>query len=605
MWIGSIISDTESVYLLASLLPMAFLRNLLASILGTLLALGILFFMLLIFVSLAGSTDQVQVKSNSVLELDIPYPVSEFSGYDSEDPFSVLFDPTLGLNEIEKAIAMAKTDSRISGISLNRSFVMAGISQTRAIREALLDFKQSGKFVFAYADVFTQKDYYLASAADSIFLNPVGSLDFKGLAAEVLYFGDFQDKTGMRMEVVRHGKYKSAVEPFLGNAMSPENRNQLEALLQGVWTTLRNEIALSRTLDPEFLDTIAGNLEARLPELALENGLIDGVIYQDEFEQKLSVASGGGDIHPNTISLTDYLKYTKNKRRYKGSDRIAVIYADGEIIYGQGGSGYIDPETMRESLRQVREDKKVKAVVLRINSPGGSALSSELIWREIQELRKSKPVVVSFSDVAASGGYYIGVGSDMIFTEPTTITGSIGVFATIPNINGLVDKFGINAEQVGTHRQSVDYSLFEPLSSDFREVLREDIEKTYQIFLSRVAEGRNISISKADSLAQGRVWNGADAVALGLADAMGGMDAALKAAAELAGIESYRILSLPHYKSGLEQLMDDLGATGAHAGNEVLEQALGEDGLLLLQEMNRLKKQKGVQARLPFQLKIN
>ena len=584
---------------------MAFLRNLLASILGTLLALGILFFMLLIFVSLAGSADQVQVKSESVLELDIPYPVSEFSGYDSEDPFSVLFDPTLGLNEIVKAIALAKSDDRIKGISLNRSFVMAGISQTRAIRNALLDFKASGKFVYAYADVYTQKDYYLATAADSVFLNPVGSLDFKGLAAEVLYFGDFQDKSGIRMEVVRHGKYKSAVEPFLGNDMSPENRSQLKSLLQGVWTSIRDEIALSRTLTSEFLDTVAGNLEGRLPNLALENGLIDGVLYQDEFEQKLAMATGRAGSKPNTVSLTDYLKYTKNKRRFKGSDRIAVIYAEGEIIYGQGGSDFIDPETMRESLRQVREDKKVKAVVLRINSPGGSALSSELIWREIQEVRKVKPVVVSFSDVAASGGYYIGVASDMIFTEPTTITGSIGVFATIPNVNGLADKFGINAEQVGTHRQSVDYSLFEPLNDDFREVLRSDIEITYNLFLTRVAEGRDISVSRADSLAQGRVWSGTDAVALGLADALGGLDDALSAAANLAGIDSYRILSLPQYKNGLEQLMDELGATATHSGNRAIEQVIGEDGILLLKEMQRQAQQQGIQARLPFQFKIN
>ena len=566
---------------------------------------GILFFMLLIFVSLAGSADQVQVKSESVLELDIPYPVSEFSGYDSEDPFSVLFDPTLGLNEIVKAIALAKSDDRIKGISLNRSFVMAGISQTRAIRNALLDFKASGKFVYAYADVYTQKDYYLATAADSVFLNPVGSLDFKGLAAEVLYFGDFQDKSGIRMEVVRHGKYKSAVEPFLGNDMSPENRSQLKSLLQGVWTSIRDEIALSRTLTSEFLDTVAGNLEGRLPNLALENGLIDGVLYQDEFEQKLAMATGRAGSKPNTVSLTDYLKYTKNKRRFKGSDRIAVIYAEGEIIYGQGGSDFIDPETMRESLRQVREDKKVKAVVLRINSPGGSALSSELIWREIQEVRKVKPVVVSFSDVAASGGYYIGVASDMIFTEPTTITGSIGVFATIPNVNGLADKFGINAEQVGTHRQSVDYSLFEPLNDDFREVLRSDIEITYNLFLTRVAEGRDISVSRADSLAQGRVWSGTDAVALGLADALGGLDDALSAAADLAGIDSYRILSLPQYKNGLEQLMDELGATATHSGNRAIEQVIGEDGILLLKEMQRQAQQQGVQARLPFQLKIN
>ena len=584
---------------------MAFLRNLLAAILGTLVAFGILLFMFLLFVSLAGSAEQVHIGRHSVLDLKFPYPISEYSGYDPEDPFSVLFDPSMGLNEITKAIALAKDDDRIEGISLSGSYLLSGISQARAIREALADFRESGKFVYAYADFYLQKDYYLASIADSVFINPAGNFDFKGLAAEVLYFGDFQEKSGVRIEVVRHGKYKSAVEPFLGNEMSDENRRQLGELLGSIWEGMRDEIAESRGLSADSLDRIADGLAARDPARALATGLVDGILYKDQFEEKLLRDSGGSGTSPEQVPLSEYLRYTKNKRQYEGTDRIAVIYAQGEILYGQTGSNYINADRMREALRKARKDRKVKAVVLRINSPGGSALSSELIWREIQQLRQDKPVVVSFSDMAASGGYYIGVGADKIITEPTTLTGSIGVFATIPNVSGLAGKVGINSEQVGTHRQSVDYSLFEPMSDEFREVIREGIETTYQTFLERVAEGRGITVAQADSLAQGRVWSGADAVKVGLADALGGMPEALEAAAGLAGIQDFRIMPLPKYKTGLERLLDDLGGTGAEARERLLEEELGSDWAEVLRELKAQLRQDGIQARLPFTIKIH
>lgn len=584
---------------------MAFLRNLLAAILGTLVAFGIVFFMFFLFVSLASSTEQVNIQRHSVLELNFPYPISEYSGYDPEDPFSVLLDPSMGLDEITKAISIAKTDDRIDGISLGVSYLMAGISQARAIREALADFRESGKFVYAYADFYLQKDYYLASVADSVFINPAGNFDFKGLAAEVLYFGDFQDKSGLKMEVVRHGRYKSAVEPFLGNEMSPDNRSQLQELLGSIWQGMRAEMAESRGLEPDSLDRIADELGARDPGKALASGLVDGVIYEDQYEEKLLRDSKGSGDEPERLPLSEYLRYTKNKRQYEGADRIAVIYAQGEILYGPGSPSYIGPEQMRKALRRAREDKRVKAVVLRINSPGGSALSSELIWREIQQLRQDKPVVASFSDLAASGGYYIGVGADKIVTEPTTLTGSIGVFATIPNMSGLAAKVGINSEQVGTHRQSVDYSLFEPLSDDFREVLRQGIETTYNTFLERVAEGRGLTVAQADSLAQGRVWSGTDAVRLGLADQLGGMPEALEAAAGLAGIDSYRIWPLPKYKSGLERLMDDLQGASAKATQSALEAELGAEWAELLREIKSQLNNEGLQARLPFTLKIH
>lgn len=583
---------------------MTFLRNLLASILGSLVAFGILFVMFLIFVSIAGADQQVRVPEKAVLELRIDRPVAEYSDSDPEDPFALFTEPKMGLNEITKAIAVAKMDDRIRGISLDGPYLVAGISQTRAIREALKDFRESGKFVYAYGDFFVQRDYYLSSVADSIFINPVGEMDFKGLAAEVLYFADFQEQTGLKMEVVRHGKYKSTVEPFLSNSMSEENREQITQLLQSIWEGMRGDMAESRGLPESELDKIANGLLARSPELALENGLVDGIAYLDEYEAKLLRESGGSGDHPETIELKDYLRYSSKKRLKKGEDRIAVIYAQGEILYGEGNPQYIGQGLMTKALRKAREDKRVKAVVLRINSPGGNALTSEIIWREIRLTREVKPVIVSLSDIAASGGYYMAVGGDEIFLEPTTITGSIGVFLTVPNVEGLSKKIGINAEQVGTHNFAVDYSLFEPMREDFREILREGVEETYQTFLRRVSEGRDISVARADSLAQGRVWSGTQAVELGLADAIGGLPEALERAAELASVSEYRLQEFPRYKSGLERLLDDMGMSSQARAESLLESELGSEWAEVLRRLKTGLQQEGMQARLPFTLKI-
>ncbi len=583
---------------------MAFLRNLLASILGSLVAFGILFLMFLIFVSIAGAEEQVRIANNSVLELKFTRPVAEYATSDQEDPFAIFDEPTTGLNEITKAIALAAKDDRISGISLGGPYLVAGMSQTRSIRNAIADFKATGKFVYAYSDFYLQKDYYLSSVADSIFINPVGDLDFKGLAAEVLYFGDFQEQTGLKMEVVRHGKYKSAVEPFLSDTMSDENRSQLESLLESIWGQMRSEIAEGRNMSEADLDDIANGLLARSPEKAWSYGLIDGIMYRDEYDAKLLAATGSDKESPSLVSLQDYIKASRNKKVYTGEDRIAVIYAQGEILYGEGNQDYIGQGMMVSALKKARENDKVKAVVLRINSPGGSALSSEIIWREIRRTQEEKPVVVSLSDVAASGGYYLAVGADHILTEPTSITGSIGVFLTIPNIEGLSDKVGINAEQVGTHEYALDYSVFEPMREDFREILSEGVEETYQTFLERVAEGRGITVEQANELAQGRVWSGVQAVEIGLADELGGLPEALEKAAELAEIEDFRLQELPRYKTGLERFLEDMSASSQVNSSEIIEQELGSEWAGIFQSLKASLKREGMQTRLPFELKI-
>ncbi|SMC33602.1 protease-4 [Cellulophaga tyrosinoxydans] len=585
---------------------MKFLGNLLAAILGCLIAFGVMMAMFFIFIALVSSADDTKtVKSNSVLEIQIQNPVEDYVGGDNADPFAGLFQQSQGLDEILHAIAVAKADDKIKGISINNNFIMAGLSQTQAIRAALEDFKESGKFIYAYADVYTQKDFYLSSVADSLFLNEVGVLDFKGLSSEVLFYKNLQEKTGIKMEVIRHGKYKSAVEPYLSNEMSDANRTQIKELLSSLWNSMIDEVAISRKLSVENLNTIADTLGGRTPELALKSKLIDDVLFFDEYETKIKnalKASLKDDI--NYISLKDYIPSAKKKVLLKGDDKIAVIYAQGEIFYGEGGPNIIGQGIINSSLIKAREDEDVKAIVLRVNSPGGSALTSDIIWREIELTKAIKPVIVSMGDVAASGGYYIAAGADKIFAESTTITGSIGVFGTIPNASELAEKIGINAEQVGTNKNSVDYSLFEPMTDAFRNTVQEGVENTYSTFLSRVAQGRNMTVAEVDSVAQGRVWSGVDAKNLGLVDEIGGLDDAIKAAAEIAGIKNYGINSYPKYKSGFERFMEDFGGASSKIKQDFIREEIGEETYSILKEVKSAMKQQGVQARMPFIMNI-
>ncbi|SHJ78717.1 protease-4 [Arenibacter nanhaiticus] len=585
---------------------MKFLRNLLAAIIGCLIAFGILFVMFLVFAALIGnSEDSVLIKNNSVLEVQLQSPIKDFVGKDDSNPFAGLFEDTKGLDDILHAIEVAKNDDKIKGISIRSSVLMAGLSQTQAIRKALKDFRESGKFVYAYADFYTQKDYYLASVAQEVYLNPVGMMDFKGLSTEVLFFKDLQEKSGVKIEVIRHGKYKSAVEPFLANEMSDANRTQLKELLEGLWTSMLSDIGDSRNISLENLNVIADTLGTRTSKNAVLTGLIDGVAYLDEYESFIKNEIGLQDDEDiNYVSITDYAKEAGRKKIKSGSDKIAVVYAQGEIIYGEGGPNIIGQGIINEALKKAREDKSVKAIVLRVNSPGGSALTSDIIWREIEITKEIKPVLVSMGDVAASGGYYIAAGADKIFAEPTTITGSIGVFGTVPNMSQLASDIGVNAEQVGTNLNSVDYSIFEPMKDSFRTTVQEGIEETYSVFLDRVAAGRGITKVQADSLAQGRVWSGTDARRLGLVDELGGLNDAISEAAKMVGLETYGIKKFPIYKSGFEKLMEDLSGARAKSKESVIQQEIGAQAYSILQQLKIATEQKGIQARMPFVLDI-
>ena len=583
---------------------MKFLGNLLASILGTLIALGILFMMFIVIAMAFGESEKVVVKGNTVLEIKLDALVKDYApkGNDFLDEFFAFADEKMGLNEIINAIENAKNDENIVGISINTVDVKAGISQTQAIRNKLEEFKESGKFIMAYADVYNQKSYYLSSVADSIFMNPLGGIDFKGLSSEVLFFKDLQDKSGVKLEVIRHGKYKSAVEPFLYNKMSDENREQITTFLQSIWGELLADISKSRNKSIEELNIIADNLWARNATLAIENSIVDDAVYLDEYETKLKMASGiVADAELSKISLSNYISTGKGRGTSTSANKIAVIYAQGEIIYGKGNEDLIGQELIIEALRKARKDKNVKAIVLRINSPGGSALASELIWRELELTKKELPLVVSMGDLAASGGYYIACNADRIFAEPTTISGSIGVFGALPNISKLAADIGINAEQVSTNK-SPNYSLFEPITDEFRAVTTEGVEDIYTAFVARVSAGRNMSVQAVDGIAQGRVWSGVDALQNGLVDELGNLDDAVKYAAELAAIVDYKVRNYPDYKLNLGDKLSSFPFMKTK--EKAMIEALGLGNYKTYQTIKQFSEIKGIQARMPFLLEI-
>ncbi|MCF7560072.1 signal peptide peptidase SppA [Sabulilitoribacter multivorans] len=586
---------------------MAFLKRVLSTVIGIFVFLIICFFGLILLGALFGSNsdDVVKVKPNTVLDLRLDFPIRDYA------PKTVFSDyPFLnenkknGLFNIIDAINYAANDNNIKGISIDNNFILAGISQTKALRGALLKFKESGKFIVSYADIYTQKDYYLSSVADTVYISPVGMMEFKGLYSERLYFKDFQEKTGLKMEVVRLGKYKSAVEPFLENEMSDNNREQISVYLNSLWSEIKHDISKSRNIPVERLNVIADSLLARNPNLAKTSQLVDKIAYYDEYVNGMKQAMGVDfkkDL--NVVSIEDYAKYTATKLLSNFSkNKIAVIYAEGEIIYGEGDENTVGQGAMNKSLKAAREDDKIKAVVLRINSPGGSALASELIWREIELTKKVKPVIVSMGDLAASGGYYIATNADKIIAEPTTITGSIGVFGMLPNAKQLADNMGINAEQVVTNKNAVTYSFFEPMNENQYAFIKEGVLDIYELFSQRVSEGRNLSREQVETIAQGRVWTGTDALNIGLVDELGGLDLALSRAAEAAGIEDYKTKEFPVYEKDLDKMLEDFGFIKAK--ETILKEELGEEQYKIYKEIKALSNKKGIQLLFPFSTEI-
>ncbi len=587
---------------------MKFLSNVLATIVGLFVFCMISFFGIMFIAAIfGGSSENTDVKKNSVIELDLSEVTTDYAGkinYKDFDYFEARHD---GLTDVINAIAAAKTDDDIKGISILNDKSDLGVAQIHELRKALEDFKKSGKFIMAYANFFTQKEYYLNSVANQIYINPVGEMEFKGLSSEVMFFKDFQEKYGIKAEVIRHGKYKSAVEPFLENKMSDANREQISALLNSVWTGVATDISTSRHIPVDKLNEIANGLSARTPEMAKATNLVDKIAYEDVYHDAIrKILSVDKDKDYNKISIVAYAKnVATTTKEFTTKDKIAVIYAQGEVGSGEGSVHEIGEESMRRALKEARKDKNIKAVVLRIDSPGGNALTSDLIWREIEITKKTKPVVVSMGNLAASGGYYIACNATRIFAENNTITGSIGVFGILPNFNELATKIGIHSEQVNTNNNAADYSVFKPMDEKYRGYAQEGVERIYNTFVTRVASGRKMSFAQVDAIAQGRVWSGAEAIKIGLVDEIGGMDAALKYAASLAKIKDYKTPSFPIYEKSFQDMLGSLGIPFMKSKESLIRQEVGEENYKVLEQIQKVQSRKGIQVVLPFELNIH
>jgi len=586
-----------------------FLKYTLATIVGVILSSFILFLLSfgLLGAMISAGDKPVVVKSNSILVLpvnqDIPDRGSK-NPWGNFDPLTMSFSPQIGLNEILDNIEKAKTDENIKGIYLETGMVSPGISTAFEIRNALLDFKESGKFILCYNnDLLPQSAYYLGSVADSLFLNPSGVFQFFGLRSEITFYKNALDKLGVEMQIVRHGKYKSAVEPYVNERMSQESRDQILSFINPIWNEMLNGISEERGLTTMQLNELADNLVINSAEAALQESLVDGLKYYDEVLDILKELSG--IERDKKLRLVNMINYSKvpEKREHKGlaRDKIALIFASGVITFGEEYEAGIGAINFSRVIRKAREDSSIKAIVLRINSPGGISIAADQIWREVDLARRVKPVIASMGNVAASGGYYIAAPADTILANPTTITGSIGAFATIPNAQKLLnDKLGITFDVVKTNQYADFGSLYRPLNNAEKEYLQAGIERTYDDFVSRVALGRNMTKEAVDSIAQGRVWSGIDAQKIGLVDRMGGLSDAIALAAEMTGLDHYRIISLPTQEDPYQKLIKELSG---NIRTSILKRELGES-YRYYQDLKELVENNGIQMRIPYSLEV-
>ncbi len=586
-----------------------FFKFMLASMLGFIIISIILFFIFIgLVASLASFADKkaVQIEPNTVLHMKLDYPVYDRA---PKDPFAFFSPAGLdmnenpGLNEILKNLKKAESDQNIKGIYLDLGFVPSGISTVREIRNALVEFRNSGKFIVAYGELYSQGAYYLASAADKVYLNPDGAIEFKGLAADLFFLKGTMEKLDINMQVIRHGKYKSAIEIFTEDKMSPANREQMDAMVSGIWETLLADISASRNISFSDLNNIADKLDAFDAERALAVKLVDGLKYKDELRSELKGLLGiAEDDKIQTVSESKYTMVPAKETEKVSANKIAVVYAIGNIIDGKGDDRTIGSENISEAIRQARENDKVKAIVLRVNSPGGSATASEVIRREVELAVSEKPVIVSMGDVAASGGYWISASANKIFADPTTLTGSIGVFGLIPDMKDFFNnKLGITFDQVKTNEYSDFPNVTRPLTSYESMILERQIENIYSDFLTLVSEGRKMEKSQVDSIGQGRVWSGTDAKRIGLIDEFGGLNDAIAYAAEQASVSEYNIMSLPAQKDPIQQILDELSG---NVSTGRIEKELGEY-YSYYQYLKQMKEYQGVQARLPYEIKIH
>lgn len=586
------------------------MKSFFKSVLATLVGIIIAFFLIVIItLGIMGawvssiSDKTVEISDNTVLHISLNYPIEErtnknnFQAYS----FSDMFSENIGLNDILARIKHAKEDDKIKGIYLDMSMMGASFATLQEIRDALVDFKSSGKFILSYSEYYSQGTYYLASTADNVYLNPEGIIDFSGLSSQSVFFKHTLEKLGIEAQVIKVGTYKSAVEPFILDKMSAANREQVTSFLGSIYTNYLNEISASRDISADSLFQIANELKVETAEDAVSYGLVDATKYKDEVLAELrSLLNLEEKDKIKSVSIEKYVVKDPSQST-TSRDRIAVVYAVGDIVSGEGSDKQIGSEKISRAIRTAREDDKVKAVVLRVNSPGGSALASDVIWREVVLTKEVKPIIVSMGDLAASGGYYISTAADSIFAQPNTITGSIGVFGIIPNMQGFFnDKLGITFDVVKTGEFSDLGSINRPLTAQEEAIIQRSVNQIYETFTQKVADGRNKEQSYIDSIGQGRVWSGSQALELGLVDKLGGIDDAIAAAASKAELDEYKIVTYPAISDPFESL---LGNSKDRISQWFLKQELGVAYPAYQQAKGTLE-QTGIQARLPYTITI-
>ncbi len=591
-----------------------FFKSVFASFTGVVMGFGTLVFLLafvLFCISKCGGDSEAEtadIKENSVIKITLDNAIPELTdNVDSEADFSLSNSRTPGLRATVKALEFAKTDDNIKGIYLDLAAKPMGAATRTALRNALLDFKKSGKFVIAYSTSYSQGSYYLASVADKVYLNPQGSLDWSGIAAQIPFFKGMFDKLGVSAQVYYAGKFKSATEPFRRTEMSPENKLQVREYLEENYQTMLKEIAESRKMEYSELRHLANELLVRTPSDALKNKMVDGLKYKDEILAELRTRLKLDKKDKiNAVDLTDYV--LANPEKAGSGDEIAVVYAEGSIGDGKSEGGSIGGDTYSELFRKLREDEDVKAIVLRINSGGGSALASDIMWRELELCKKEKkPVIVTMGDVAASGGYYIAANADKIFAEKNTITGSIGVFGMIPNAGKFMrDKLGITFDTLKTGKFSVaaQRNIYYEYNDEEGAIIQQSIDTIYKTFLARVANGRKMTVEQVNEIAQGRVWTGRKALEIGLVDSIGGLQDAINSAAKFAKLKDYKLSQYPKQKKPLEVLLNKLkgGAGDEAAAKTLIKQQLGSELFQQYLMLEKMRKMSGIQMRLPFEL---
>lgn len=587
----------------------SFLKYTLATITGIIIA-SILFFVVLLgslSAIVSSGNKPVTINDNSILVLRAGVAIPEradqnpLSGF---DPFNFTISQVAGLNEILHCIEKAETDNKIKGILIENGLLPSGWATTEELRNAIKKFRESGKFVISYSDyLLTQECYYLATGADKIFVNPGSMVDFKGLSSEIMFYKKALDKIGVEVQVTRHGKFKGAVEPFILDKLSDANKAQIKDYMGSLWNQVIQDISISRNIDVVKLNAIADNLDGNQASGALKANLVDGLLYRDELLDTLKVLSGiSKNKNLNLVSMYKYNKVPDIKLNYSSRNKIALIYASGTIVTGKGNDNNIGGNYYADIIRKVRIDSTFKAVVLRVNSPGGSANASDIIWRELDLTSKVKPVVISMGNYAASGGYYISAPGTKIYADPMTISGSIGVFGLIPDASKLLEqKLGLTTEILNTNKNSDFPSVIRPMNSYEKEMMQMSIEKIYSDFVGKVAAGRKMNPESVDSIGQGRVWSGSSAMKIGLVDEMGGIREAIDGAAKLAGIESYSVRELPELEDPYLRILSQLSG---EIKMNILKHELGES-FKYFNIAEEVKNMAGIQARLPYFIDIH